>query len=313
MTDSRQALTVHPVPAMGAEDVVVADDGTVYTGTEDGAIWALDAGTGSTRRVADTGGRPLGLELLRRRRPARLRRHARACCASTPAPAPVEVLLDRRRGRADEVLQQRRGRRATAPSGSATPRATTASSSGRTTSSRTPAPAACCAATPTAPSRSCSTGWPSPTASRSRRTSPSSAWPSCARARRTPLADRTARRRARPPRERPPRLPRQHQPRQRRADLGRASPARVDGLVERLGSAPMLLRKAVTRIPEALQPKPKRTIRVQAYDTDGRAGARPRPRPPGLPHGHRGAGARRPGLDGQPARAGGGRPRPGMK
>jgi hypothetical protein len=32
----------------------------------------------------------------------------------------------------------------------------------------------------------------------------------------------------------------------------------------------MVLRRAVTRIPEALQPKPKRTIRVQAYDDAGR-------------------------------------------
>ena len=47
-----------------------------------------------------------------------------------------------------------------------------------------------------------------------------------------------------------------------------ASP--VDGLVERLGSAPVVLRKAVTRIPEALQPKPAQTIRVQAYDDEGR-------------------------------------------
>ena len=46
-----------------------------------------------------------------------------------------------------------------------------------------------------------------------------------------------------------------------------ASP--VDPLVERLGSAPMALRKAITKIPEALQPKPKRTIRVHAYDADG--------------------------------------------
>ena len=59
-----QTLTVHPVPSMGAEDVLVAPDGTVFTGTEDGAIWALDPATGSTRRVADTGGRPLGIELL---------------------------------------------------------------------------------------------------------------------------------------------------------------------------------------------------------------------------------------------------------
>lgn len=32
-------FTVHPVPSMGAEDVLVAPDGTVYTGTEDGALW----------------------------------------------------------------------------------------------------------------------------------------------------------------------------------------------------------------------------------------------------------------------------------
>ena len=42
-----------------------------------------------------------------------------------------------------------------------------------------------------------------------------------------------------------------------------------DPLVERLQTAPMAVRKAVTRIPEALQPKPKETIRVQAYDDAG--------------------------------------------
>ena len=44
----------------------------------------------------------------------------------------------------------------------------------------------------------------------------------------------------------------------------------VDGLVEVLGRAPLALRRLVTRIPEALQPKPRQTIRVQAYDDDGR-------------------------------------------
>ena len=57
-------LTVHPVPGHGAEDVLVTPDGGVLTGTEDGSIWRLDPGTGSIRRVAHTGGRPLGLELL---------------------------------------------------------------------------------------------------------------------------------------------------------------------------------------------------------------------------------------------------------
>jgi hypothetical protein len=32
----------------------------------------------------------------------------------------------------------------------------------------------------------------------------------------------------------------------------------------------MVLRRAITRIPEALQPKPAQTIRVQAYDDEGR-------------------------------------------
>jgi sugar lactone lactonase YvrE len=43
-----------------------------------------------------------------------------------------------------------------------------------------------------------------------------------------------------------------------------------DPLVERIQTAPLPLRRAVTRIPEALQPKPKRTVRVQAFDDDGR-------------------------------------------
>lgn len=43
-----------------------------------------------------------------------------------------------------------------------------------------------------------------------------------------------------------------------------------DPLVEQLQRGPQILRRAVTRIPEALQPKPKRTARVQAYDDEGR-------------------------------------------
>jgi sugar lactone lactonase YvrE len=43
----------------------------------------------------------------------------------------------------------------------------------------------------------------------------------------------------------------------------------TDPLVERLQTAPMPLRKAVTKIPERLQPKPKQTVRVQAYDDEG--------------------------------------------
>jgi sugar lactone lactonase YvrE len=50
------------VPGHGAEDVVVAPDGSVYTGTEDGVIHRI-AGD-RTAAVANTGGRPLGIELL---------------------------------------------------------------------------------------------------------------------------------------------------------------------------------------------------------------------------------------------------------
>jgi sugar lactone lactonase YvrE len=65
VTSSR--LTVVPVPGPGAEDVVVAthgpDEGSVFTGTEDGAIWRVSRDGATIERVADTGGRPLGIEL----------------------------------------------------------------------------------------------------------------------------------------------------------------------------------------------------------------------------------------------------------
>ncbi|WP_436700883.1 SMP-30/gluconolactonase/LRE family protein [Nocardioides sp. BYT-33-1] len=60
------SLTVIPVPGHGAEDVVVAtsgpDAGCVFTGTDDGAILRVHPGGGRIDRVAHTGGRPLGIE-----------------------------------------------------------------------------------------------------------------------------------------------------------------------------------------------------------------------------------------------------------
>ncbi len=60
------AFTVIPVPGPGAEDVVVAtsgpDAGSVFTGTEDGAIFRISPDGSRIDRVANTGGRPLGLE-----------------------------------------------------------------------------------------------------------------------------------------------------------------------------------------------------------------------------------------------------------
>lgn len=59
-----EPLQVHAVPGHGAEDVLVSDAGLVYTGTEDGVIHELDPATGEVRAVGTTSGRPLGLEWL---------------------------------------------------------------------------------------------------------------------------------------------------------------------------------------------------------------------------------------------------------
>jgi len=58
------ALTVVPVPGHGAEDVVVDEQGAVFTGTDDGSVWRIRDDGRRIDRVGATGGRPLGLELL---------------------------------------------------------------------------------------------------------------------------------------------------------------------------------------------------------------------------------------------------------
>ena len=64
---SQHRVTVMPVPGRGAEDVVVAThgpyEGFVFTGTEDGAIWRVSPDGAKIDRVADTAGRPLGIEI----------------------------------------------------------------------------------------------------------------------------------------------------------------------------------------------------------------------------------------------------------
>lgn len=60
----QETLTVIPVPGFGAEDVLVDHDGWVYTGTEDGAVFRVQPGGRRIDWVCNTGGRPLGLELL---------------------------------------------------------------------------------------------------------------------------------------------------------------------------------------------------------------------------------------------------------
>ena len=52
-----------PVGGAGPEDIAVDPDGNVYTGLEDGRILRLPPGGGEPEVLADTGGRPLGLEI----------------------------------------------------------------------------------------------------------------------------------------------------------------------------------------------------------------------------------------------------------
>ena len=56
-------LRLFNLSGFGAEDVVVRRDGRAVTGLADGRIIALDPYTGAKTTLADTGGRPLGIEL----------------------------------------------------------------------------------------------------------------------------------------------------------------------------------------------------------------------------------------------------------
>jgi sugar lactone lactonase YvrE len=62
MTASPPAYDLIPLPGEGPEDVVAGPDGAIYTGLQDGRILAIAPGDGAVREVANTGGRPLGLE-----------------------------------------------------------------------------------------------------------------------------------------------------------------------------------------------------------------------------------------------------------
>jgi sugar lactone lactonase YvrE len=64
----RVPFEVFQVPGRGAEDVLVApsgpDEGAVFTGTEDGVIHRVSPDGKQVHQVANTGGRPLGIEWL---------------------------------------------------------------------------------------------------------------------------------------------------------------------------------------------------------------------------------------------------------
>lgn len=54
-------LRLLPLPGTGPEDVVIAADGRVLTGLTGGAVVAVDPTDGTVEQIAHTGGRPLGL------------------------------------------------------------------------------------------------------------------------------------------------------------------------------------------------------------------------------------------------------------
>ena len=63
VNDRLAGAELWPVGGRGPEDVVVDDAGRIITGLEDGRIVRLPAGGGEPEVLVDTGGRPLGLEL----------------------------------------------------------------------------------------------------------------------------------------------------------------------------------------------------------------------------------------------------------
>ncbi|NYG55707.1 SMP-30/gluconolactonase/LRE family protein [Nocardioides perillae] len=96
-------ITVHPVAGPGAEDVLVATsgphEGSVWTGTEDGAVVRMSPDGRTSTRVAETGGRPLGIEELPDGRLLVCDAH-RGLLAVDPDGGAVEVLVAEVDGRA---------------------------------------------------------------------------------------------------------------------------------------------------------------------------------------------------------------------
>ena len=57
------SLELLPIPGSGAEDVAVDADGRIYTGTREGYLLRLSKDGRHVERIAQTGGRPLGIEV----------------------------------------------------------------------------------------------------------------------------------------------------------------------------------------------------------------------------------------------------------
>ena len=61
-SDPPPVIEVIPLPGSGSEDVLIDPDGRVLTGLDDGRIVRLSPDGSHTEVLADTGGRPLGIE-----------------------------------------------------------------------------------------------------------------------------------------------------------------------------------------------------------------------------------------------------------
>jgi sugar lactone lactonase YvrE len=57
-------MRVIPIPGAGPEDIAIDRDGWIITGVEDGRIWRLSPDGMRINLLADTGGRPLGIEIF---------------------------------------------------------------------------------------------------------------------------------------------------------------------------------------------------------------------------------------------------------
>lgn len=264
-------ISVFPVPGHGAEDVVVGtsgpDEGAVFTGTDDGSVFRVSHDGGKVDRVARTQGRPLGLEIDPDGRLLVCDAH-RGLLRVEPASGTVEVVTDRIAGtpmkfcnnaaiatdgtvwfsdsslkfgiehwKADFVQNTRTGRllRLTPDGAVEVVLDGLAFANGVAMSSREDF--VCVAETA---SRAVVRYWLTGD--------------------RAGMRDRLCQN-----------LPGYPDNVSRGSDgliwVALASP--TDRVVERLQTAPMPLRRAVTRIPDRLQPQPKVTVRVQAYDDEG--------------------------------------------
>ena len=91
-TPPMPALSLTPIDAVGPEDVVIDQDGRVYTGVADGRILRITP-DGDVTTVATTGGRPLGVELTDDGRLVVSDAH-RGLLRVDPATGTVETLVD---------------------------------------------------------------------------------------------------------------------------------------------------------------------------------------------------------------------------